>query len=113
MDLLLLGGVSGSGKNVALGALEDSGYYAVNNLPLSLVEATADYLAQAGRDRIAIALDAKIAPGLLRARGHDRAPARARLGSSASSTSKRRPRRSSSASPRRAAAIRSRATRAR
>ena len=65
MDLLLLGGVSGSGKNVALGALEDSGYYAVNNLPLSLVEATADYLAQAGRDRIAIALDAKIAPGLL------------------------------------------------
>ncbi len=64
MDLLLIGGVSGSGKNVALGALEDSGYYAVNNLPLSLVEATADYLAKAGRDRIAIALDAKIAPGL-------------------------------------------------
>ena len=64
MDLLLIGGVSGSGKNVALGALEDSGYYAVNNLPLSLVEATAGYLAKAGRDRIAIALDAKIAPGL-------------------------------------------------
>jgi UPF0042 nucleotide-binding protein len=64
MDLLLIGGVSGSGKNVALGALEDSGYYAVNNLPLSLVEATAAYLAKAGRDRIAIALDAKIAPGL-------------------------------------------------
>ena len=64
MDLLLIGGVSGSGKNVALGALEDSGYYAVNNLPLSLVEATADYLAKAGRDRVAIALDAKIAPGL-------------------------------------------------
>ena len=36
MDLLLIGGVSGSGKSVALGALEDSGYYAVNNLPLSL-----------------------------------------------------------------------------
>jgi UPF0042 nucleotide-binding protein len=64
MDLLLIGGVSGSGKNVALGALEDSGYYAVNNLPLPLVEATAGYLAKAGRDRIAIALDAKIAPGL-------------------------------------------------
>ena len=64
MDLLLIGGVSGSGKNVALGALEDSGYYAVNNLPLSLVEATAAYLAKAGRDRVAIALDAKIAPGL-------------------------------------------------
>jgi UPF0042 nucleotide-binding protein len=64
MDLLLIGGVSGSGKNVALGALEDSGFYAVNNLPLSLVEATAGYLANAGRSRVAIALDAKIAPGL-------------------------------------------------
>jgi len=64
MDLLLIGGVSGSGKNVALGALEDSGFYAVNNLPLSLVEATAGYLADSGRNRVAIALDAKIAPGL-------------------------------------------------
>jgi len=64
MDLLLLGGVSGSGKSVALGALEDSGYYAVNNLPLPLVAETARYLADAGRDRVAIALDVKTAPGL-------------------------------------------------
>jgi UPF0042 nucleotide-binding protein len=64
MDLLLLGGVSGSGKSVALAALEDSGYYAVNNLPLPLVAETADYLAQASRDRVAIALDVKTAPGL-------------------------------------------------
>ena len=39
MDLLLIGGVSGSGKSVALAALEDSGYYAVNNLPPSLLAA--------------------------------------------------------------------------
>ncbi len=64
MDLLLIGGVSGSGKSVALGALEDSGYYAVNNLPLPLVAETARYLAEAGRDRVAIALDVKTAPGL-------------------------------------------------
>ena len=64
MDLLLIGGLSGSGKNVALGALEDSGYYTVNNLPLPLVVATAGHLAQAGRDRIAIALDVKVQPGL-------------------------------------------------
>jgi UPF0042 nucleotide-binding protein len=64
MDLLLIGGVSGSGKSVALAALEDSGYYAVNNLPLPLVAETAGYLAQAGRDRVAIALDVKTAPGL-------------------------------------------------
>ncbi len=64
MDLLLIGGVSGSGKSVALAALEDSGYYAVNNLPLPLVAETADYLAKATRDRVAIALDVKTAPGL-------------------------------------------------
>ena len=64
MDLLLIGGVSGSGKSVALAALEDSGYYAVNNLPLPLVAETARYLAAAGRDRVAIALDVKTAPGL-------------------------------------------------
>src|SRR5436190_8078202 len=64
MDLLLLGGVSGSGKSVALGALEDSGYYAVNNLPLPLVAETARYLADAGRERVAIALDVRTSPGL-------------------------------------------------
>ena len=64
MDLLLIGGISGSGKSVALAALEDSGYYAVNNLPLPLVAETAAYLAKANRDRVAIALDVKTAPGL-------------------------------------------------
>ncbi len=64
MDLLLIGGLSGSGKNVALGALEDSGYYTVNNLPLPLAAATADHLARAGRSRLAIALDVKSGPGL-------------------------------------------------
>jgi len=63
MDILLIGGLSGSGKNVALGALEDSSYYAVNNLPLPLLGQTVDYLLAAGRDRLAIALDVKIAPG--------------------------------------------------
>ena len=64
MDLLLIGGVSGSGKSVALAALEDSGYYAVNNLPLPLVAETASYFAKAGRERVAIALDAKTEEGL-------------------------------------------------
>jgi UPF0042 nucleotide-binding protein len=64
MDLLLIGGVSGSGKSVALAALEDSGYYAVSDLPLPLVAETVRYLAAAGRDRVAIALDVKTGPGL-------------------------------------------------
>ena len=37
LDIVLIGGVSGSGKSVALGALEDSGYYTVNNLPLPML----------------------------------------------------------------------------
>ncbi len=63
MDLLLIGGLSGSGKNVALGALEDSGYYVVNNLPLPLVGETVEHVLAAGRERLAIAIDVKIAPG--------------------------------------------------
>ncbi len=67
MDLLLVGGVSGSGKSVALGALEDSGYYAVSNLPAPLVAALAAYLKTANYDRVAITLDVKTAqsPGAL------------------------------------------------
>ena len=64
MDLVLIGGVSGSGKSVALAALEDSGYYAVNNLPVPMLEGTAAYLAGRGQSRVAIALDVKTGPGL-------------------------------------------------
>ena len=64
MELVLIGGVSGSGKSVALGALEDSGYYAVGNLPLSLVAQSADYLARANHDRVAVTLDLKTGAGL-------------------------------------------------
>ena len=64
MDLLLIGGVSGSGKNVALAALSDSGYYAVNNLPPPLLPSTIEYLAKAGQTRVAVSLDARTGPGL-------------------------------------------------
>jgi CRP/FNR family transcriptional regulator len=64
MDLLLIGGASGSGKSVALAAFEDAGYYTVNNIPVPLVVETADYLARAGQQRVAVALDVKTGPGL-------------------------------------------------
>ena len=63
-DLLLIGGVSGSGKNVALAALADAGYFAVNNLPLPLLAPTIDYLARRGQKRVAVSLDARTEPGL-------------------------------------------------
>jgi UPF0042 nucleotide-binding protein len=64
VDLVLIGGVSGSGKSVALAALEDSGYNAVGNLPVPLVVPVADHLADSGYSRVAIALDVKSGPGL-------------------------------------------------
>jgi len=64
MDLLLIGGVSGSGKSVALAALEDSGYYAVSNLPLVQLGGLLGHLKSAGTDRVAVALDAKTGRGL-------------------------------------------------
>jgi UPF0042 nucleotide-binding protein len=64
MDLLLIGGVSGSGKSVALAALEDSGYHAINNLPPSMLTDTLANLSQSGQDRVAVALDVKTGPGL-------------------------------------------------
>ena len=64
MDLLLIGGVSGSGKSVALAALEDSGYYAVSNLPLAQLAGLVAHLKAAELDRVAVVLDVKTGPGL-------------------------------------------------
>jgi UPF0042 nucleotide-binding protein len=64
MDLLLIGGVSGSGKSVALAALEDSGYYAVSNLPLVQLGGLLAHLKSAAADRVAVALDVKTGRGL-------------------------------------------------
>ena len=65
MELVLIGGVSGSGKSVALAALEDAGYDTIGNLPVALVVPTVDHLAHASDEsRVAIALDAKGEPGL-------------------------------------------------
>jgi UPF0042 nucleotide-binding protein len=64
MDLLLIGGVSGSGKSVALAALEDSGYHAISNLPPAMLVPALDGLARAGQHRVAVALDVKTGPGL-------------------------------------------------
>lgn len=38
MKLIIVSGLSGSGKSIALGTLEDCGYYCIDNLPVALVE---------------------------------------------------------------------------
>jgi UPF0042 nucleotide-binding protein len=61
MQLVLVSGLSGSGKSIALHVLEDSGYYCVDNLPATLLLETIDFLAEAGHDRVGVSIDARSA----------------------------------------------------
>ncbi|MFN7940622.1 MAG: RNase adapter RapZ [Thermoanaerobaculia bacterium] len=65
--LVLITGLSGSGKSTVANCFEDLGYYCVDNLPLPLLsQFLADPLAFAeGRDRIAVVADMR-APGFAR-----------------------------------------------
>ena len=58
VSILLVSGRSGSGKTSALNILEDFGYYAIDNLPLSLVvDATHKLIKESGIKRIALGVD--------------------------------------------------------
>ncbi len=59
MQLILITGMSGSGKSVALKVLEDSGYYCVDNLPAHLLPGLADFLAGASQTRVAVSVDVR------------------------------------------------------
>jgi UPF0042 nucleotide-binding protein len=59
MQLVLVSGLSGSGKSIASAVLEDAGYYCIDNLPLSLVEEVVLHLSRAGQKKIGIAVDAR------------------------------------------------------
>src|SRR5678815_6180340 len=59
MQLILITGLSGSGKSVALNALEDAGYYCVDNLPVKLLPELVSFLAHAGYSRVALSMDAR------------------------------------------------------
>lgn len=59
MQLLLISGLSGSGKSIALNVLEDIGYYCIDNLPANLLEETIQFLAGHGYLQVAISVDAR------------------------------------------------------
>src|SRR5438270_2436026 len=59
-ELVILTGMSGSGKLSALKAFEDLGYYSVDNLPLELIPLFADLVRQSSEiDRAAIVVDVR------------------------------------------------------
>ena len=64
MQLVLVTGMSGSGKSVALKVLEDSGYYCVDNLPAHLLPGLADFLREASYQRVAVSVDVRSGPTL-------------------------------------------------
>jgi len=67
MELVLITGMSGSGKSVALTALEDVGFYCVDNLPPELLEAFIALEQGHQAHKVAIAMDVRSAnslPGL-------------------------------------------------
>lgn len=56
--VVIISGLSGSGKTVALRALEDSGFFCVDNLPLTLIDSFITHLTQKGDiKRIGIGID--------------------------------------------------------
>jgi UPF0042 nucleotide-binding protein len=70
MQLVLISGLSGSGKSIALNALEDSGYYCIDNLPGQLLRESAELLRRAGHKRVAMSIDARTGDSLEQVPGY-------------------------------------------
>jgi UPF0042 nucleotide-binding protein len=60
--LIIVSGLSGSGKSVALNVLEDLGYYCIDNMPAALLKSLLDEVTQSGEKRatrVAVGVDAR------------------------------------------------------
>jgi UPF0042 nucleotide-binding protein len=80
MRVILITGISGSGKSVGLNALEDAGYFCVDNLPPALLRALVATRINEGDLTLAVSVDARSAVSLsslpadihwLKEQGHD------------------------------------------
>ncbi len=80
MRIILITGISGSGKSVGLNALEDAGYFCVDNLPPTLLRDLVTTRMKEGAAALAVAMDARSADSLaslpadislLKSDGHD------------------------------------------
>lgn len=60
-QLIIVTGLSGSGKSIALRALEDSGYYCIDNLPATMLPNIADHLFGTEHEQVAISIDSRSA----------------------------------------------------
>lgn len=62
MRFVVITGLSGAGKTLALGSFEDAGYYTVDNLPPRLLPALIAFCREAGRERGAVVIDTRSGP---------------------------------------------------
>ncbi len=80
MRIIIITGISGSGKSIGLNALEDAGYFCVDNLPPKLLRQLVATRIEENAQTLAVAMDARSADSLaglpediqwLKDEGHD------------------------------------------
>ena len=59
MQVILITGLSGSGKSIALKVLEDNGYFCVDNLPVEMLPQLIELLQEEGNELVAVSIDAR------------------------------------------------------
>ncbi len=57
MDFIIVSGLSGAGKSVAIKSFEDLGFYCVDNLPTALIPTFADLVVQSKIERVVLGID--------------------------------------------------------
>jgi UPF0042 nucleotide-binding protein len=80
MQLIIITGISGSGKSLAIHVLEDAGFFCIDNLPVQYLLDVAMSLEKEGQSKVAVSVDARVGKSLaglrdvvrqLRDRRHD------------------------------------------
>ena len=59
MDFVIVSGLSGAGKSIAIQSFEDLGFYCVDNLPTTLIPTFADLIVQSKTERVALGIDVR------------------------------------------------------
>ncbi len=61
MQIIIVTGLSGSGKSIVLRVLEDNGFYCIDNLPATLLPHISQHLNATNHSKIAISIDSRSA----------------------------------------------------
>jgi len=64
MQLIIVTGISGSGKSLAINVLEDAGFFCIDNLPVRYLLEVAVSLEQEGHNKVAVSVDARVGKSL-------------------------------------------------